>query len=217
MSIQAILISAGENTLSKDLLVADNWRSYEARDSFGIEIAIQYYNANSRKEKTMKHKHAFMLLLIFSFTFAICLSVYADDTTIYGCYKKVNGQLRIVGKGSKCLPSESSISWNQVGPPGPAGGSSMSASLTTRQIGPGVCTNYYGWCPDGYKWAFKISDAIVSGNSVIAINVNPSNPSTVDYYGCEVVRMIAGEFQIMCAGEAYVPGDAILQYAVFNP
>jgi len=44
-----------------------------------------------------------------------------DDGLIYGCYKKVNGQLRIVDGPADCRPSEFSIFWNQTGPPGPPG------------------------------------------------------------------------------------------------
>jgi hypothetical protein len=40
---------------------------------------------------------------------------------IYACYKKVNGQLRIVKDFGQCRPSELPISWNQMGPPGPPG------------------------------------------------------------------------------------------------
>ena len=43
------------------------------------------------------------------------------DELIYGCYKKNNGQLRIVENPGQCRPSELPISWNQVGPQGPAG------------------------------------------------------------------------------------------------
>ncbi len=46
---------------------------------------------------------------------------YGADGLIYGCYQKNNGQLRIVNKTSECRPSEVAISWNQIGPPGPAG------------------------------------------------------------------------------------------------
>ncbi len=163
----------------------------------------------------MKHKHAFMLLLIFFCTFAICPSVYADDTPISGCYKKVNGQLRILTKGSKCLPSESSISWNQAGPPGPAGSSTTSASIPVHQIEAAPCTGDYGWCPDSFtKFVFNILDGDVNVSSVVAINV--VNPDGWDY-GCEVVTKGAGVFQIMCIGEHSVMSGAILQYAVFNP
>jgi hypothetical protein len=163
----------------------------------------------------MKHKHALMLPLIFFCIFAICLPVYADDTTISGCYKKMNGQLRIVGKGSKCLPSESSISWNQAGPPGPAGPSSTGASIPVRQIKAAPCTGDYGWCPDDFsKWVFHILDSAVNESSVVAINI--VNPDRWDY-GCEVAAKGAGEFQIMCIGDDSVKSGAILQYAVFNP
>jgi hypothetical protein len=40
---------------------------------------------------------------------------------IYACYKKVNGQLRIVKDFGQCRPSELPISWNKMGPPGPEG------------------------------------------------------------------------------------------------
>ena len=159
----------------------------------------------------MKHKHALMLLLIFSCTFAICLSVYADNTTIYGCYKKMGGQLRVVNQGSNCLPSEVAISWNQAGPPAPSG---PGASIPVRQIEAGVCSDGYGWCPDGFKWIFQITDPAVNASSVVAINI--VNPLLYDY-GCEVVTKGTGEFRIMCIGDDYVTPKAILQYAVLNP
>lgn len=43
------------------------------------------------------------------------------DGVINACYKNVNGQLRIVGDPSQCLPSESAISWNATGLQGPSG------------------------------------------------------------------------------------------------
>ncbi len=162
----------------------------------------------------MKHKHALMLPLIFFCTFAICLSVYADDSTISGCYKKIGGQLRVLNKGGKCLPSEVQISWNQAGPPGPAGSSGAGASIPVRQMETSPCNGMYGWCPDGFKWIFQILDPAVNGSSVVAINI--VNPLLYDY-GCEVATKDAGEFRIMCIGGDYVKPGAILQYAVFNP
>ncbi len=157
-----------------------------------------------------QQKYALMFLLVFLCSFAICFSVYADDTMIYGCYKKNKGQLRVVGQGSKCLPSEIPISWNQTGP---AGASSISSSIPVRQIQPGDCVDGYGWCPDDSTWGpFLISDPIVSESSIIAINI--VNPSLYGY-GCEVVTKAAGEFQMTCVYS--VRSDAILQYAVFNP
>ena len=41
---------------------------------------------------------------------------------IHGCYKKQTGALRVVDTSQACLPSERSISWNQVGLRGPSDG-----------------------------------------------------------------------------------------------
>ena len=167
----------------------------------------------------MRHKHVLMIALIFFCTFVICLPVYAGDSMLYGCYKKMNGQLRIVNQGQKCLLSEVAISWNQAGsgpagPAGPQGPPGTGASIPVRQIEAGVCTNGYGWCPDGFKWIFEILDPAVNASSVIAINI--VNPLLYDY-GCEVPTKDAGKFQIMCIGYDFVKPEAILQYAVFNP
>lgn len=39
----------------------------------------------------------------------------STSTTIFGCYKKNNGQLRIVSGPAQCGPSEVEISWNNGG------------------------------------------------------------------------------------------------------
>jgi len=58
---------------------------------------------------------AFMLIV----TGMVC---HANDTNlITGCYKKQNGQLRIVESSNECLPSEISISWNAKGDKGDQG------------------------------------------------------------------------------------------------
>jgi hypothetical protein len=38
------------------------------------------------------------------------ISAFAEDTVSYGCYKKINGQLRVVSNPNECLPSELPIS-----------------------------------------------------------------------------------------------------------
>jgi hypothetical protein len=40
---------------------------------------------------------------------------------IHACYKKANGNLRIVRAGAKCSKSERTIAWNQTGPQGTQG------------------------------------------------------------------------------------------------
>lgn len=57
-----------------------------------------------------------------SFVFIVATSVQSSaENLIYGCYKKQNGQLRIVSDPSECKPSEVPISWNQAGEPVPTG------------------------------------------------------------------------------------------------
>jgi hypothetical protein len=57
-------------------------------------------------------------------------TVIGGAGVIQGCYKKENGQLRVVGSASECLASESPINWNvqgvngdkgDTGPQGPKG------------------------------------------------------------------------------------------------
>jgi hypothetical protein len=51
----------------------------------------------------------FGIILIFV---SIGMSIHANSANIInGCYKKNNGQLRIVENPNECLPSEVSISW----------------------------------------------------------------------------------------------------------
>src|SRR5438105_9710357 len=42
---------------------------------------------------------------------------------IHGCYKTVNGVLRVIDtdKGGKCVPGETALNWNQTGPKGATG------------------------------------------------------------------------------------------------
>ena len=70
------------------------------------------------------------ILFIFTSTSSLCYAGNATLSTatsvitgeiLYGCYKKENGQLRLVNNTDQCLPSEMSISWNQKGAAGPQG------------------------------------------------------------------------------------------------
>lgn len=206
----------------------------------------------------------FMISIVLLTTFVFSSLSYTNDKIIYGCYKKNNGQLRIVTQSGGCLPSEVPISWNQAGPggqpgpPGPAGpagpqgppgisvesnplpegdpncpsggtafrsisgvtyacngvGGGEGSSLIVRKIPTGVCTNGFGWCPNGYsKWFFQIQDTVINKNSVILLNV--SDPNLNDS-GCEVGAISEGAFQIYCVGLDYVGNGAFLHYAVFN-
>ena len=54
----------------------------------------------------------------------------STDNVIYGCYKKANGQLRVVTGLGQCRPSELSIFWNVAGPQGPQGPTGVVATYT---------------------------------------------------------------------------------------
>lgn len=59
-----------------------------------------------------------LMLLVISGTGALCL---AAENELYGCFKKVNGQLRLVNDLKECNTSESPVIWSQMGPEGPQG------------------------------------------------------------------------------------------------
>ena len=49
------------------------------------------------------------------------ITCYGAEDMIYGCYKKVNGQLSLIKDAGQCRPSEILTSWNQTGSQGPSG------------------------------------------------------------------------------------------------
>jgi hypothetical protein len=59
-----------------------------------------------------------LVFLIFSWTETLCLGAEND---LYGCFKKVNGQLRLVDDLKECNAAETPVSWSQIGPMGPQG------------------------------------------------------------------------------------------------
>lgn len=52
---------------------------------------------------------------------SVAYAAIPNGTTIHGCYKKANGQLRVTEVSEDCGPSELAISWNQQGPKGDKG------------------------------------------------------------------------------------------------
>ena len=58
---------------------------------------------------------------VFAFLLVLGINCYAEGKIIYGCQQKNDGQLRIVSNPGACRPSETSISWNAMGPEGPQG------------------------------------------------------------------------------------------------
>src|SRR5262245_26093622 len=100
-------------------------------------------------------------------------AVYASGSgVINGCYKTQNGQLRVVGPGDQCLPSETAISWNEVGPTGAQGatGDQGPMGLQGPQGAPGATGATGARGPsdafDGYR--FPGFDLAVTGTSQAA-------------------------------------------------
>ncbi len=52
---------------------------------------------------------------------SIALATHTNPNELHACYKNNNGQMRFVGDPATCLSSETAISWNQQGLPGPVG------------------------------------------------------------------------------------------------
>jgi Collagen triple helix repeat (20 copies) len=59
-----------------------------------------------------------LMLIVILGTGELCLGA---ENELYGCFKKVNGQLRIVNDLKECSASETPITWSQMGPTGPQG------------------------------------------------------------------------------------------------
>lgn len=60
----------------------------------------------------------------------VALASHNNPNEIHACYKNNNGQMRFVSDPVDCLNSETSISWDQSGIPGPAGPSGGLSTVT---------------------------------------------------------------------------------------
>lgn len=83
----------------------------------------------SRSSTHKKNKFMKSLILIFAGVLVmaggVALAAHNNPDEIHACYKNNNGQMRFVSDPADCLNSETSISWNQSGIPGPAGPSGI--------------------------------------------------------------------------------------------
>ena|SRR5438067_4976909 len=62
------------------------------------------------------------LLLLAAASAGIARAMIPDATgTVHACFKRTNGQLRVVQSAGDCLNSEQSLDWRQVGPTGVQG------------------------------------------------------------------------------------------------
>jgi hypothetical protein len=65
---------------------------------------------------------AAVILTVAASTAALA-SIPDGNGVIHGCRNKVTGALRVIDTdaGQRCAPTEAALTWNQQGPPGPAG------------------------------------------------------------------------------------------------
>ncbi len=74
------------------------------------------------------------IVIILAVLFVTGIQSQGEEDVIHGCYKKKNGQLRIVKKNKKCRKSETPISWNQTGPQGEQGPPGANAPELTNAL-----------------------------------------------------------------------------------
>ena len=105
----------------------------------------------------------------------------APDGTISGCYKKNQGQLRVIDtdKVTKCRPSERSLTWSQTGPQGPAGVSGYEVVETDFLVAPGGFVRDDSLCPVGKVVWGGGAQVVREGSSNFHTVVQESAPGTI--------------------------------------
>lgn len=97
------------------------------RDEHGVNSSTNYSGVeaatcvNPRKGGIEMKR----LIVVTGLVFLMLVSTQAlcngDENVIYGCYSTSYGSLRIAKSASDCRPTEVSIRWNVMGPPGSQG------------------------------------------------------------------------------------------------
>ncbi len=98
-----------------DVLSINNERSGLSEILICLERFLFNWQPSKKGGKKMK-KHILIIWMIFALLVLTSATSYADDEIINGCYKKNDGQLRVVDNLDDCRPSELPISWNKEGP-----------------------------------------------------------------------------------------------------
>jgi hypothetical protein len=118
-----------------------------ARTGGGVSGATGHHSGFLKEQRRQEMKKLVavwvMTLAVIAFSFpAMAAESQPSDQSgnvIYGCYKKVNGQLRIVSAGEQCSPSEFPISWNmqsvQPAPSAPSPSGAVSTYTLSGSIG----------------------------------------------------------------------------------
>jgi hypothetical protein len=75
-----------------------------------------------------------------------------DHGVIHGCYKKANGQLRVIDPDmNHCRPSEKAISWSETGPQGPPGLAGYEEKTHQVFVSAGAFVDVFVSCSAGKK------------------------------------------------------------------
>ena len=136
-----------------------------------------------------------------------------DDGVINGCYKKVNGQLRVINSTDICGPSEGSISWNQAGQSGLIDLTSTYVK-TCQNITDCFCDNN-GWVLHGYATCPPNAvlstvgtpmDAADYGFHAICMNLDGSytNPVAI------TIRCVGSSAETNCTDGVDNEGDGLI-------
>ncbi len=135
------------------------------------------------------------------------VNCYGGGDEIFGCYQKHGGELRIVKSPQSCRHSEVPISWNKIGPPGPAG---PQAPLGQSEEFPKVYdaqNQFLGIFPSTYGGYLSFFVPDLSKFVSLSADdgyVDPNYPSVPVYYD-----------EIGCVGNAYV--DAGMRFQILMP
>jgi hypothetical protein len=109
-------------------------------------------------------------------------AVQDGGATVHACALKQNGQLRL-DTGGGCLPSEQSVEWGQVGPPGPPGNTDSTVRFASGFIADGATASSAVLSATGRlgTLSFTCSDLTYAA----AADTNPF-PDHVNFYSPEV-------------------------------
>lgn len=83
----------------------------------------------------------------------VVLATHTNPNELHACYKNNNGQMRFVSDPANCLSSETAITWDQAGLPGPVGPAGGLSSVVTASTDSAIADQIFAAatavCPAG--------------------------------------------------------------------
>jgi hypothetical protein len=96
-----------------------------------------FWEKSSRKSRRIGLISSTLLVLLLTSAFIFTAAHIQTGGTIIGCVKNSSGKFRIVSSATQCKSNEHSVSWNIMGPPGPAGAQGETGSQGPQgELGP---------------------------------------------------------------------------------